>query len=135
MEKTKIGEIEVINYRSPEDDILVIFVDTPGVDENEKGPLMRLYLNDDPVFENPPYPGPKHDNHPHIIEPLQRFAELSWGIEDVKALEDWDSDWDDDAAREFLRKHSNQIQEQLCCKGWEIMEQLLNSWKPEKEDE
>jgi hypothetical protein len=42
--------------RSPEDDVMVVFVNTPDIAENEKGPLIRLYLNDDPVFENPPYP-------------------------------------------------------------------------------
>ena len=53
--------IEVDAYRSPEDDILVIYIDTPGIDENEKGPLLRLYLNDDPAFENPAYPGAKEE--------------------------------------------------------------------------
>jgi hypothetical protein len=34
----------------------VVFVDTPGLPEDFDGPLIRLYLNDEPVFENPPLP-------------------------------------------------------------------------------
>lgn len=65
--------IEVDAYRSPEDDTLVVYVDTPGIDENEKGPLIRLYLNDDPVFENPPYPGSEQEKRPIELAETKRF--------------------------------------------------------------
>jgi len=38
------------------DGTLVVHVDTPGVEEDEKGPKLRLYLNDEAVFENPEFP-------------------------------------------------------------------------------
>lgn len=40
-----------------DDGTLVVHVDTMQIPENEKGPIVRLYLNDESVFENPPYPG------------------------------------------------------------------------------
>jgi ribosomal protein S27E len=43
-------------YRSPADGTAVVHVDTPGVAEDADGPRIRLYVNDDPVIENPPYP-------------------------------------------------------------------------------
>ena len=48
--------VEVVAYRS-KDGTLVLEID--GSDalhgENERGPVMRVYLNDGPIFENPPY--------------------------------------------------------------------------------
>ena len=45
--------------RSAQDGTLIVFID--GADdkhgENEGGPIMRIYLNDEALFENPPYPG------------------------------------------------------------------------------
>jgi hypothetical protein len=38
------------------DGVLVVFVDTPGVPEDDAGPQLRLYLNEKPVFENPTAP-------------------------------------------------------------------------------
>lgn len=35
------------------DNTLVMFIDTPNVPENSNGPKIRIYLNDDPIFENP----------------------------------------------------------------------------------
>jgi hypothetical protein len=39
------------------DGIAVIFVDTPGLPEDASGPLCRIYLNDEVIYENPSYPG------------------------------------------------------------------------------
>jgi hypothetical protein len=50
-------DLEIVVYRSPEDGTLVVEID--GSDgargENANGPVMRVYLNDGPIFENPPY--------------------------------------------------------------------------------
>jgi len=35
----------------------VIFIDTPNIPtDGIKGPVIRIYLNDEPIFENPPLP-------------------------------------------------------------------------------
>lgn len=129
--------IEVDAYRSPEDDTLVVYVDTPGIDENEKGPLIRLYLNDDPVFENPPYPGSEkeRDNKPITFALPKTFAELAWRKDDVTALDEWNPDWGDEKAEQFLQEHQNRLRDQLCTYGFEVMETLLSDWKPEETDE
>ena len=44
-------------YRSELDGTPVVHVDTHGMPENSKGPMIRIYLNDEPLFENPRYPG------------------------------------------------------------------------------
>ena len=41
---------------SDADGTLVIQIDTPDIDEDINGPMIRVYLNDDVLFENPPYP-------------------------------------------------------------------------------
>lgn len=44
-------------YRSAEDGHWVVHVDTAGLPDNERGPLLRVYLNDDtddPLWANPP---------------------------------------------------------------------------------
>lgn len=39
-----------------EDGVWVIHVDTPGIKENARGPICRLYLNDGPaLYANPRY--------------------------------------------------------------------------------
>tara|TARA_R110000824_G_scaffold173688_4_gene351833 strand:+ start:2317 stop:2547 length:231 start_codon:yes stop_codon:yes gene_type:complete len=38
------------------DGTLVIGIDTPELPEDDKGPLIRIWLNDETVFENPPAP-------------------------------------------------------------------------------
>lgn len=38
------------------DGTLVVHVETHDVPENENGPIIRVYLNDEAVFENPPLP-------------------------------------------------------------------------------
>jgi hypothetical protein len=44
-------------YSSEEDGVTVVHVCTEGMPENLQGPIIRVYLNDDPIFENPVYPG------------------------------------------------------------------------------
>lgn len=127
--------IEVDAYRSPEDDTLVVYVDTPGIDENEKGPLIRLYLNDDPVYENPEYPFSVPEPRPKVISLPETFAELAWRTADVTALEGWDPDWGEEAAEQFLREHQNQIRDRLCERGYEVMDTLLDDWRPEVKSE
>lgn len=49
--------LEVEIMESPVDHVVIVQIDTPGLPEDEDGPLIRVYLNDgDPLFENPPYP-------------------------------------------------------------------------------
>ena len=48
--------LEISIDRSDVDNTLVIFIDTEGVDEDGDGPKCRIYLNDHPLHENPPYP-------------------------------------------------------------------------------
>ncbi len=43
-------------YKSDVDDVEVVHVDTDGMPENEHGPIIRVYLNDHVLFENPKYP-------------------------------------------------------------------------------
>lgn len=45
-----------VTYESDADGTLVIQIDTPDIDEDINGPMIRVYLNDDVLFENPPYP-------------------------------------------------------------------------------
>jgi len=44
-------------YRAEADGVTVIHVDTEGLPENDKGPKIRIYLNDYAIEENPVYPG------------------------------------------------------------------------------
>lgn len=128
--------IEVDAYRSPEDDILVIYIDTPGIDENEKGPLLRLYLNDDPAFENPAYPGAKEERwKPIELEPPKKFAEMSWCVGDVTSLDEWDPEWDDNVANQFLEQNGNALRDRLCQVGFKVLDDLLSGWEPEETDE
>jgi len=48
--------LDVVAYRS-KDGTLVLEIDGSDVlrGENERGPVLRVYLNDGPIFENPPY--------------------------------------------------------------------------------
>ncbi len=45
--------VEVV--RSCEDETVVVFIDTPGVPEDSEGPRLRVYLNEDSIWENPVY--------------------------------------------------------------------------------
>jgi|2_EtaG_2_1085320.scaffolds.fasta_scaffold270834_2 hypothetical protein len=40
--------------KSSVDGVWLVFVDTPGVPEDSNGPIIRIWLNDEPVYENPP---------------------------------------------------------------------------------
>ena len=70
-------EIHVTSYFSPDDGVTVVHIDTPGITEDASGPVIRIYLNDEPIEENPPYPGDPltaPDNvHRKILEYLERF--------------------------------------------------------------
>ena len=43
-------------YKSEVDGTMVVEIWTKDTDEDAKGPKIRVYLNDDVLFENPPYP-------------------------------------------------------------------------------
>jgi len=40
-------------YRSSNDGVIVVHVQTDEIPENENGPMIRVYLNDEVIFENP----------------------------------------------------------------------------------
>lgn len=46
-------------YFSEKDGVCVVHVETFDMPENDKGPVIRIYLNDEPIYENPVYPGRK----------------------------------------------------------------------------
>lgn len=52
--KIKVGGFSFDIYFSGKDGIPVVHVDTDELDEDEKGPKCRVYLNDEVLFENPP---------------------------------------------------------------------------------
>lgn len=43
-------------YHSEVDGVTVVHVCTDQLPEDAKGPIIRIYLNDEPVFENPALP-------------------------------------------------------------------------------
>lgn len=43
-------------YQSNVDGVQVVHVDTHDMPENSQGPVIRVYLNEEPIFENPMYP-------------------------------------------------------------------------------
>lgn len=47
--------VEVEGYIGT-DGTLVIGIDTPNLPEDDTGPIIRIWLNDDTVYENPPVP-------------------------------------------------------------------------------
>lgn len=128
-------------YPSPEDGTMVIQVDTPDIAEDENGPLLRLYLNDDSVYENPPYPGSAEDEFvpqpsvaAAVIDTTIRYGQISWTFGDVTSLTAWnDEKWTPDQAEEFLRQHANILRDRLIETGFSIMEDLLAAWTPEGE--
>ena len=46
-------------YQSEADGVTVVHVETHGMPEDSRGPVIRVYLNDEPIFENPPLPMPE----------------------------------------------------------------------------
>ena len=53
--KVETDGVEIEIVRSREDGTVVVFIDTPGVREDSEGPRLRVYLNEDPIWENPSY--------------------------------------------------------------------------------
>lgn len=53
--KCEVEGLEVEVVKSREDGTIVVFIDTPGIPENSDGPKLRVYLNDEPLWENPTY--------------------------------------------------------------------------------
>lgn len=51
----EINGIEVHVFESELDGTLTVMIDTPDIGEDEGGPKIRIYLNDERVFDNPPY--------------------------------------------------------------------------------
>ena len=43
-------------YNAEADGVTVVHVCTDGLPEDTNGPIIRIYLNDEPIFENPRYP-------------------------------------------------------------------------------
>jgi hypothetical protein len=55
MQRINVDDFDMYWYHSEEDGTLVLAVET-RLEEDENGPKIRVYLNDEVVFENPPYP-------------------------------------------------------------------------------
>ena len=54
--------VEVIVDEAEVDGVLVLFIDTKDdTREDENGPIMRIYLNDSEIYENPVFPGPEEE--------------------------------------------------------------------------
>ena len=59
MQRINVDDFDMYWHHSKEDGTLVLAIET-GPRKNgllPKEPKLRLYLNDEVVFENPPYPG------------------------------------------------------------------------------
>ena len=54
LETLEGSEIEV-TFMESEKGIPLIFIDTPALAEDAKGPICRVYLNEGCLFENPTY--------------------------------------------------------------------------------
>ena len=55
MQQINLDDFDLMWYPSPADGTIVVNIATK-VEEDENGPKIRVYLNDEVVFENPPYP-------------------------------------------------------------------------------
>ena len=42
-------------YVSSKDGVTVVHIDTIDMPEDDNGPIIRVYLNDSPIYENPEY--------------------------------------------------------------------------------
>ena len=42
-------------YKSEKDDTLTVQIDTNNLPEDKNGPVIRVYLNDSTIYENPEY--------------------------------------------------------------------------------
>jgi len=45
------------SYFSEVDQVPVVHIETENLDEDPGGPICRIYLNDEIIWENPVYPG------------------------------------------------------------------------------
>ena len=55
MQRINVEAFDLMWYPSPTDGTIIVEIATE-VEEDENGPKLRLYLNDECMFENPPYP-------------------------------------------------------------------------------
>ena len=55
MQRINLDGLDMYWYHSEADGTLVLAIET-RIEEDENGPKIRVYLNDEAVFENPPYP-------------------------------------------------------------------------------
>jgi hypothetical protein len=51
----RIPPFEFDRYYSAKDNVPVVHIDTMKLEENMFGPVCRIYLNDEPIWENPKY--------------------------------------------------------------------------------
>ncbi len=65
--------INVTSYFSPVDGVCVVHIDTPEITEDGKGPLIRIYLNDYPIEESPPFPGTSEVPAPNVHQDIERL--------------------------------------------------------------
>ena len=55
MQRINLDGLDMHWYHSEADGTLVLAIETK-IEEDKNGPKIRVYLNDEAVFENPPYP-------------------------------------------------------------------------------
>ncbi len=55
--------LEILVSKSPVDHTVVVNVDTLNLPEDDGGPRIRVYLNDEVTFENPPYPNTQRSDN------------------------------------------------------------------------
>ena len=55
MQRISVDGLDMYWYHSEADGTLVLAIETT-LEEDENGPKIRVYLNDEAVFENPRYP-------------------------------------------------------------------------------
>lgn len=51
--KIRNAVVDVTLGRSEVDGAVVLWIDTPDIAMNARGPMMRVYLNDESIYENP----------------------------------------------------------------------------------
>jgi hypothetical protein len=54
--KADAAGVQVTIDQSDIDGVIVVLIDTPGLADDAEGPIIRIYLNDQPLVENPPLP-------------------------------------------------------------------------------
>lgn len=106
--KTKT-KAKLSQYESPVDNVPVVHVDTEGMPEDSNGPIIRIYLNDEYVYANPPHPNSKTSDD--IVLPVSKHTPGPWHYgEPVKAHARpmvWDKDgWQiAECSGSFRRSH------------------------------